>query len=131
MADGDVALGKMIKQLRVIGKDIRRMVAAEAAPLVEKAVLETAHAGTDPYGNAWAPTKKGERAMPNAATAITVTPRGTSIEIRVTGGEAIENSLKEGRRRQVIPSRDKGLPPALAAALDEACSRAFQKVMSQ
>ncbi len=129
MAEGEPSMAKMIRQLRIIGKDARRLTAAEAAPLLERVVKQSAAAGTDPYGEAWAPKKDGTRAMPNAASAVTADARGTSVTVRVKGGAAIENTLKEGRRRQVVPSRDKGLPPSFVAALNEAASRAWQKAM--
>lgn len=117
----------MIAKLRAFGSNALEAAAREAAPLVEAAIKETAAAGTTPQGDKWHDRKDGQRAMPNAADSITATPRGKKIVVKTTRGYAINNNLKEGRRRQVIPSRKDPVPPAIVDALEEGARRAFEK----
>jgi hypothetical protein len=127
MSDGMASLDAMIAGLRKLPA-IAEQAAAEAAPLVQAAVRATAAAGTDPYGRAWPAKKDGSRAMPDAASAVTATAHGSVVQLKVTGGYAVQNRLSGDARRQVLPDAGR-LPPAILAALQEGAGRAFRKSM--
>jgi hypothetical protein len=126
---GEDPLIAMIAKLRAFGKTALEDVAKEAAPLVEAALKETAAAGTTPNGEQWKPRKDGSRAMPDAADSISATAQGKRVVVKTSRGHAINNNLREGRRRQVIPSRKEATPKIVVDALEEGARRAFEKVM--
>ncbi len=129
--DGDAALVAMIAKLRAFGATALADAAREAAPLVQEAARTWAAAGTSPYGEPWAPKVDGTRAMPDAAANLTAEAKGPRVILKTTKGYAINNNLKPGRRRQVIPSRDKPTPRAIVDALREGVRRAFEKAMAK
>lgn len=125
--EGDAALRAFIDKLNGVDEGFLEEVALEAKPLVEAAVRATAAAGTDPYGKPWRVKKDGTRAMPNAAGAVVVEVAGDVLQIKVSGGYAIQNALGGDSRRQVIPSGDRPLPPAIVEALEEALRRVARR----
>jgi hypothetical protein len=118
-----------IAGLRKLGASFLDDAAREATPLVEAEIKRTAAAGTDPYGAPWRPRKDGSRAIPDAASVVTVAARGSTLRIYVSGGAAIQNHLAPEYRRQVIPDPYRPLPAGISRALHEGASRAFQKAM--
>lgn len=123
MGDGDETLRQMAKRIRAFG--LGNGATKEAAPLVEEAIKATAAAGTDPDGAAWKTKKDGGRALPDAASAISVESNGKTIKIVVKGGEAAQQRF--GVRR-LLPKRK--LSKAIVAALREGAARAWRKAMS-
>lgn len=128
---GDESLRLMIARLRAFGAGAPEAVAREAAPLVETEAKKTAAAGTDPYGDAWPPKLDGTRALPNAAEFVTAHALGPVVQIKVTGGYAIQHVLRGKTRRAVIPEAAKGIPKPIADALKEGATRAFKKATGQ
>jgi len=128
--DGNAALESMIARMRGL-EGFEAAVAREAAPLVEAAARQTAAAGTDPAGAAWAPKKSGGRALANAATKITAVPRGARVDIVLEGVEVYHQHGVEGGppKRKIIPDVGDPVPPAIAAALHEGASRVFARTM--
>lgn len=135
MSQSDAALTDWIARVRTMGATIQDAAAKEARPLIEAEARRTAAAGTDPYGEAWAPKNDGARALPAAADAIRVTTAGPAVVTKVLRGAAIQNQIASqgsGSRygRTVIPSGDRPLPAGYVVALQEGARRAFRKAMS-
>lgn len=101
-----VALDDWIRKLRA-NREWLISVMPEVARAVEAHLRSTAAAGTTPDGEAWAPKKhEGGRALPDAASAITLKPQGTVLLIKLGYPYGFHNGAKEGGampRRQVIP----------------------------
>lgn len=124
-------LDAMIATLRKLGK-APADVAKEAAPLVEAVLRENASAGVDPdSGAAWAPKKDGGRAMKNASAAITTKANGDLLVTTLKGPEVFHHYSKKKSepQRRVIPDGGAGIPKNVAAAIDVAASRVFDRVM--
>jgi hypothetical protein len=121
-------LDEMISSLRGLVK-IEERAAAIAAPLLEQHLKSTASAGTSPDGKAWAPTKKGGRAMANAAAAITTKAFGPVVRVTLSGPEVFHHYAVRGEpRRQVIPDTGVDATPAVTAVLDKAMAQAFDEL---
>lgn len=124
---GDAQLAAMIERIRAFGSTATEATAREAAPLVQEAAQASAAAGTDPYGNAWAPRKDGSRAMPNAAANVLAYPVGEIVRLVARGGIAIQNRLKKPRR--TLPKEGE-LSARIVLALEEGARRAFTKAFT-
>jgi hypothetical protein len=79
-------------------------------PIAQEALghlRSTANAGTTPEGKPWAPTKKGERALENAASQIGVRVAGLNLVITLSEGSGHATWWHWGTRgaepRYVIP----------------------------
>jgi hypothetical protein len=99
----DAALERMIVTLRAL-PGLAKDAAPEAARKAEAAIKATASAGTSPDGVAWAPTKKGQRAMPNAAGAVSTAVTSTVILIKLAGAEVFHHfGVRGAPARPIIP----------------------------
>lgn len=107
-------------------------IAREAAPDLEAALKATASAGSSPSGQAWAPTKKGGRAMAGAAKAITVKAVGNIVRVVLAGVEVFHHFGKGSSevRRPVIPDAGGELPGVVRQVLERAAEKAFARVMA-
>jgi hypothetical protein len=96
------ALDRMIATARSMAT-----LAKDAAPIaarhVEAQLKATASAGAAPDGTKWPDTKKGERALKNAAEAIRVQAVGTVILIVLTGYHVYHHFGAGVPRRPIIP----------------------------
>ncbi len=137
MADGLSSLDSMIAKCRALGTlpdDIARV----AAPLVEAEGKRTASAGTTPMGEPWRARKDGERALENAATAVSASAAGSTVTVKLgstsTGSakvQAIQNAS-----RQIIPKHStrkgggaEGIPPGYEKALNLAAQQVWDRAM--
>jgi len=124
MADVD----EMLAALMRLGA-MPEAAAARAAPLVLAAARESAAAGTTPLVQAWAPTKKGGRALRNAAAHLTGEASGATIRITLTGVEVIHNyGTSRIPARQIIPATG-DIPEAYADAIRKAAEKAFEEAL--
>lgn len=102
--------------------------ADECRPLVYAVSQATAAAGVNPNtGEAWRLRKDGQRAIPKAAEVLKVRSKGSVVQIRVSGGTAIQNYISPKNRRQVLPDPDQPLPSALVEAMTKGCNTALRK----
>jgi len=124
--DGDAKLSDFIRRLRSM-KDLAAQAAREAAPLVEAAVRRQAADGQAPDGGAWAPTKDGRRAIPNAARAITAVAKGSAVQIVLAGVYVFHHYGKGLPERRIIPGQG-AIPAPVVAALREGARRVFRRV---
>lgn len=90
--------------------------APEVATAVESALKASTSAGTSLDGQPWALTKKGARALKNAANAFTVRVSGNTILIQLTGHHVFHH-FGTGwlPQRPIIPVG--GLPDRLGNAI--------------
>src|SRR5262249_9484003 len=103
MAGSDfAALDRMIAMARSMAT-----LAKDAAPLaareVEAQLKATASAGETPDGTKWPDTKKGARALKNAASAIRVQAIGTVVLIVLSGYHVYHHFGAGVPRRPIIP----------------------------
>lgn len=108
------ALAARLRAIPSLGPEI----AKAAAPDVLAANRATAYAGTTPDGAAWAPTKKGKRALVHAADALSVRVIGDVIILVLSGINVFHN-----RRRRIVPSRGTALPANYRDAIFAAARR--------
>ena len=121
-------LEEMIQAHRDLRK-IDERTAEIAAPLLEAALKSTAAAGQSPSGGAWAPTKKGGRAMAGAAKAIAVKAYANVVRVVLSGPEVFHHYGVRGEpRRPVIPDAGGEIPPVVADVLDKASGKAFEQL---
>jgi hypothetical protein len=104
---------------------IDRRAAELAAPRLEDAIQRTASAGTTPEGEAWAPTKKGGRAMANAAAHVTAKAYGSTVRVKLDTVDVFHHFGRGASevRRRVIPdpgTRPRVVDEAVRAAMAEA-----------
>jgi hypothetical protein len=59
---------------------------------------------------------------------VTAVAHGSVVQLKVTGGYAVQNRLSGDYRRQILPDAGK-LPPAVVDALQEGARSAFRKAM--
>lgn len=90
-----------------------------AAPQIGQAILaefqRTAAAGTTPEGEPWAPTKKGGRALKNAAESMSLVVSDNVIIIKITDHHVFHQFGAGVVARRIIPSG--GLPDRLGNAI--------------
>lgn len=129
--DADESLFDFTERVRAFGRNAARDVAVEAAPRVERALKETASAGTDPYGNPWPAKKDGGRALVHAADAIVCTADGEAVVAKVTGLHAIHNAGTPHRlpQRQLLPDGGDGMPPKIAKVMRDSAATVFQRAL--
>lgn len=130
MSTGLSELDDIIARLKSLGT-LTEEIATEAAPLVEAAVRQTAAAGTDPEGHAWAPKKDGTRALVGVEDKITASASGKIIQVVLVGGAVFWNSAKGKTRpqRRVLPDGGAGMPKNVGAALTQAAQRVYVRKM--
>jgi hypothetical protein len=127
--EGMIALDAMLAKLGKLAQSGVEGAARACTPHVQAEAKRTAAAGTDPYGEPWHARKDGQRAIPEAASAVTCVARGNIIQIRVVRGAAIQNFLSEKNRRQVIPRSDRPLPEGIVGALNRGLREFFAEAM--
>lgn len=90
-----------------------------AAPQIGEALLaefqRTAAAGTTPEGEPWAPTKKGNRPLANAASSMQLVVSGNVIIIKITDHHVFHQFGAGSPARHILPSG--GLPDRLGNAI--------------
>lgn len=102
--------------------------AEEAAPLVEEQLKKTAAAGQDSFGAPWPPKKDGSRALVHAADHVSARAAGAFIVCEYEGPGVWHEEGAQGKPvRRVLP--DVEAPPAILAAVDKGCARAFDAIM--
>jgi hypothetical protein len=124
----DEALGRFAARLRGL-KQLAPELAKEAAPLVEAAVKATAAAGTTVDGKTWPTKRDGGRALPNAASAVTVAANGAVVIVRLAGAYVFHHRSKGRDQRRILPDAGAGIPKVLTDAIDEAKRRVFARLM--
>jgi hypothetical protein len=136
MSDGYATLDRMIEAAHRLGK-LPEEIAKAAAPLVQKALRQTAAAGTAPDGTAWAPKKDGSRPLVSAADAVEVrVVSKTVIQARLVGtstgsqkAQAIQHyGTKKIPARPIIPRAGEDIPPAVIAAIKQASAETFVRL---
>ena len=123
-------LAQLDAMIATIGKlpDLCKLAAGDVALAIENDLHRTIAAGTTPDGEAWKPTKDGERPLTGAAKALAVVPVGTTIYVRLTGPEA-RHHLGRGRGgvvREVIPTKQ--IPAPMATAIRAQLAKHFEQV---
>jgi hypothetical protein len=123
-------LEEMIAGARALA-ELPERTAQIAAEKLDQAVKASASAGQSPDGKAWAPTKKGGRAMANAASHITTRAIGPVIRQTLSGVDVFHHYGKGAseERRPVIPDAGGPLPKLVADVLDEASAQAFDELV--
>lgn len=99
------ALDETIERLGRLDK-LGLAIANEAKGGVERIARRTAAAGVTPDGEFWKPKKDGTRALPNAASAISVVVSGLTIAVLVMVLRAPYTFHSRSKNR----SKKKGLP---------------------
>jgi hypothetical protein len=124
-----MALEEMIAHARSLER-LNERAAEIAAPLLEARLKASAAAGTTPDGKAWAPTKRGARAMPGAARAVSVRAIGPTIRVSLDGVEVFHNFGRPGHeeRRQIIPDNSGTMPDMVREVLDLALAKAWEEL---
>lgn len=121
-------LEDMAASLRALGR-LPERTAELAAPALETALKATAAAGQAPDGSAWAPTKKGARAMAGAAKALAVRAYGAVVRVVLSGPEVFWHyGVKGAPRRPVIPDGGGEIPSVVADVLAVASAKAFEEL---
>lgn len=101
---GDAALDRMIASARYAAEGFTRDGMQAAAAKVGEAIRATASAGVSPDGEAWAPTKTGDRAMKGAAGHVSVSISGTVVVIKLEGPDVFHHfGVRGAPARPVIP----------------------------
>lgn len=111
-------------------EELPKRTAEIAAEKLDARVKATAAAGTSPDGKAWAPKKKGGRAMANAAAHIATRAYGHIVRMTLTGPDVFHQfSQKKGEpAREVIPGAGGAMPAVVADVLEEATAQAFDEL---
>ncbi len=113
--DGLSSLAERLRAIPTLGPAI----AAEAAPSCQAIARETAAAGTTPEGAAWAPRKKdGQRALVNAADAVTARAEGSSVVLVLSGVNVYHQ-----KTRRILPDPNVGIPDRYRDAIRAAAVR--------
>lgn len=123
-------LDDIIERLRAVDQ-LGAEVAVEVRPELEQLAQETAAAGTTPGGDAWATTRDGRRALPNAARAIKAIVSGTTkavVTLVLSGPYVYHHGAKGKRRRQILPSLQDGIPKPMVDAVQAAASRVVARL---
>lgn len=123
-------LEEMIANLRALDGMVERAT-RYAAEELERAIKKTAAAGTTPDGVPWAPTKKGKRAMRNAAAHVSASAVGRDvIRVKLEGDDVFHHFAARGEvRRQVIPDGGGETPAIVRTAIEAGADRAFGEIM--
>ncbi len=111
------ALSSLAARLRAI-PTLGAAIAQEAAPALLAANKASAGAGTSPDGKAWAPTKKGERALVRAADALSVSVVGDVVYLVLSGVNVFHNAT-----RRILPYKGIELPASYREAIRSAAVR--------
>ncbi len=97
-------------------------IAQEAAPALLALNKASANAGTSPDGKAWAPTKKGKKALVRAADALSVRVVGDVVYLVLSGINVFHNAS-----RRILPYRGIALPASYGAACRAAAARVLAR----
>lgn len=136
--DGESQLDTLMARLRAVDQ-IGHAIATGARAGVERVVRATAAAGTTPDGEAWAPTKEGDKALPNAAAAISVVVSGTTKAVLTmvlrppyVFHQRSKSKGKKGLpRRVVLPEAENGVPAAIADEIEQSAKRELARAMGR
>ncbi len=134
MAADESALDGLAAKLDAIA-GVGGAIAADAAPGVQAAARKTAAAHTDPEGKAWAPTKDGRAALPNAPSAITAVVSGTTTAVitLILKGVYIYHQRSKSKGKKGLPRRVildiEDVPPAIAQVIAESAKRVLRRTM--
>lgn len=120
-----VAIIESIGSLETLSEDTVQEIAAYMLGYTR----DVATRGVDPYTNQpWQTKKDGTRALPDAASAVSVKAFKKSVELRLMGGEAFhqKGSTRDHVKRRILPDNN-GLPPRMASGIAEILSRAVSR----
>lgn len=133
--DADTAqLAAVVERIRALD-GVGVAIAEDAQPAVLEEAKRTAAAGTTADGNAWAPTRKGERALKNAAAAISIAVSGASravLTLILRGPEVYHQNAK-GTGKYGLPKRAVLFDPAngVPAKMRDAIAASARKVIAR
>ncbi len=117
-AEALTALAARLRSVETLGAKI----ASEVAPAFLAIAKSTASAGTTPDGKPWAKRKAdGQRALVNAASAITVSAVGDLVWLILSGVNVFHNAT-----RRILPS-----VTAIPEAYREATRKAARRVIGR
>lgn len=114
----------MIAKMRAL-RGFGLQVARAAAPVVEAAIRATAAAGTDPDGKPWPSKKDGGRALPNAASAVSVKASGLVLRVLLKAPYGFAQTRR--RARKVIPEGH--IPADVSAKLRKLIESEWKKTV--
>lgn len=125
--EGLASLDALIARVRKLGK-MPEDVARVGAPLVLEAAKKTARAGTTPEGKPWPLTKKGDRALVNAADHLSVKASGPTITLTLKGKAEVVHNYGDSKapKRQILPDGGAGVPKGIADAVRKAAIQVFE-----
>ncbi len=112
--DGITSLAARLRAIPTLGATI----AQEAAPDLLALNKASAADGTTPDGKAWAPTKKGARALVHAADALSSSVAGDVVYLELTGINVFHNAT-----RRIVPYKGIGFPASYRDAIQAAATR--------
>lgn len=129
---GDISkLGKLASNIRKLAS-VPSQASKDAAVGIANLIENQFDTGTDPYGNAWAPLKKG------GASHLTENhPLRDSIEVKPMSGGGVSVTIGEEYgyyhqtgtsrmpARPILPVRT--MPEAWRTAISDACDAAFER----
>jgi hypothetical protein len=128
---GDSELDAILAKIASI-PNLGVAAAPDVAIACERVTRNSIAAGTDPDGRPWAPRKKdGAKPLTHADKALTVGSTGALVILTLRGPEALHHlgRAKGGTKRAIIPTDD--IPQPMAAAIEDALTRAFAEAMSK
>lgn len=121
------SLASIAKKLRKLG-DAVDDIADDSATFINKRMVKDIVASKSPTGEKWIPTKKGQKPLKNAASALKVSAIGSTIVIRVTGPEALHSrgNARGGIVRKIVPEEPTdGMLDDIEKAFDNAIKDIF------
>lgn len=116
--------------------DELKQLGVRAAPSIVRVMdaylRRTIAAGTDPYGNPWAPRKSdGGRTLVHADKTLKVTWHGRHIIVEIHGIDARHHKgAVKGRVKRPIIFNKKELPPALVEEIRRALAAEYQAIVA-
>jgi len=109
--------------------DLPTVAAVKGAPTVLDAAKAQASAGVTPDGSPWVPTKKGGRALVNAAAHLTAKALANVIQLTLKGVDVIHNyGTSRQPKRQIIPASG-DISAAFAQAVTDAAVKSFKELL--
>lgn len=128
-----VDLDAMVKTLQgVEGLGVR--AAPAVADVLRQRITESIEAGRTPYGEEWklvqSGPREGEKALRNAAKALTVKADGAVVFCKLSGidGRHSKGAVKGKVKRLAVPDK-RGLPHRWVPDVRAAIDRTFQEIV--